>query len=90
MANFLEASNEFVLKGIREGKPLSYFHTGYIKGSPTLMIYYPETKTSVVILSNIADETKGKSAFFIPHKEVKKVTDAVQNAVVELRVAVIK
>ncbi|MGZ5263597.1 MAG: serine hydrolase domain-containing protein, partial [Kaistella sp.] len=60
-----------------EGKPLSYFHTGYIKGSPTLMIYYPETKTSVVILSNIADETKGKSAFFIPHKEVKKVTDAV-------------
>lgn len=73
-----------------EGKPLSYFHTGYIKGSPTLMIYYPETKTSVVILSNIADETKGKSAFFIPHKEVKKVTDAVQNAVVELRVAVIK
>ena len=73
-----------------EGKPRSYFHTGYVKGSPTLMIYYPETKTSVVILSNIADETKGKSAFFIPHKEVKKVTDAVQNAVVELRVAVIK
>lgn len=73
-----------------EGKQLSYFHTGYVKGSPTLMIYYPETKTSVVILSNIADETKGKSAFFIPHKEVKKVTDAVQNAVAELRVAAIK
>lgn len=73
-----------------EGKQLSYFHTGYVKGSPTLMIYYPETKTSVVILSNIADETKGKSAFFIPHKEVKKVTDAVQNAVVELRTTLIK
>ena len=73
-----------------EGRSVSYFHSGYVKGSPSLLIYYPQTKTSVVLLSNIADESKGKSAFFIPHKEVKKVTDAVQNAVVELRGGMIK
>lgn len=67
------------------GKPDAYFHTGYVKGSPSLNIYYPETKTSVVILSNIADETKGKNAIFIPHKEIKQVTDVIQNAVIDLR-----
>ena len=66
-----------------EGKPGSYFHTGYVKGSPSLNIYYPETKTSVVILSNIADEAKGKNGFFNPHKEVKKITEAVENALIE-------
>ena len=68
-----------------EGKPLSYFHTGYVKGSPSLLIYYPETKTSVVILSNIANEGKGKEFIFIPHRKVKDLTDAVENTVVELR-----
>ena len=68
---------------MNEGKPGSYFHTGYVKGSPSLNIYYPETKTSVVILSNIADEAKGKNGFFNPHKEVKKITEAVENALIE-------
>lgn len=60
--------------------PKAYFHTGYVKGSPSLNIYYPETKTSVIILSNIADESKGKEGFFEPHAEVKKATDAVEVA----------
>lgn len=68
---------------MNEGKPGSYFHTGYVKGSPSLNIYYPETKTSVVILSNIADEAKGKNGFFNPHKEVKKITEVVENALIE-------
>ncbi len=68
-----------------EGKPLSYFHSGYVKGSPSLLIYYPETKTSVVILSNIANEGKGKEFIFIPHRKVKDLTDAVESTVVELR-----
>lgn len=68
-----------------EGKPLSYFHTGYVKGSPSLLIYYPETKTSVVILSNIANEGKGKEFIFIPHRKVKDLTDVVESTVVELR-----
>ena len=71
-------------------KPDAYFHTGYVKGSPSLNIYYPETKTSVIILSNIADESKGKDAIFIPHKEVKKLTDAIESSVAELRKEMIK
>uniref|UniRef100_UPI003218E020 serine hydrolase domain-containing protein n=1 Tax=Chryseobacterium sp. TaxID=1871047 RepID=UPI003218E020 len=67
------------------GKPNSYFHSGYIKGSPSLNIYYPETKTSVIILSNIADEEKGKGLVFRPHIEVKKITDHLENTLNQLR-----
>lgn len=56
-------------------KPKSYFHSGYVKGSPSLLIYYPDSKTSVVILSNIADMDKGKESVFIPHKSVKEIMD---------------
>lgn len=72
------------------GKPLAYFHTGYVKGAPSLLIYYPESKTSVIILSNIADEMNGKNAIFNPHKKVKEITDAFQNTVIELRKEMIK
>ena len=65
--------------------PLSYFHSGYVKGSPSLNIYYPETETSVIILSNIADEGKGKNTIFNPHKEIKASSDALQNTVIELQ-----
>lgn len=68
------------------GKPTAYFHTGYVKGAPSLLIYYPESQTSVVILSNIADELKGKNAIFNPHKEIKQITDVVQNAVTALKI----
>lgn len=71
-------------------KPHAFFHTGYVKGSPSLNIYYPETQTSVIILSNIADENKGKSAIFQPHKEIKKIADAIQNSVIELRKEMLK
>lgn len=67
------------------GKPNSYFHSGYVKGSPSLNIYYPETKTSVIILSNIADEEKGKGLVFKPHIEVKKITDHLENTLNQLR-----
>lgn len=67
------------------GNPNSYFHSGYIKGSPSLNIYYPDTKTSVIILSNIADEEKGKAFIFKPHIEVKKITDNLENTLAELR-----
>ena len=67
------------------GKPSAYFHSGYIKGSPSLIIYYPETKTSVIILSNIANEEKGKGFTFKPHLEIKKITDAVENTITEMK-----
>lgn len=69
------------------GKPNSYFHSGYIKGSPSLNIYYPDTKTSVIILSNVADEEKGKGTTFRPHIEVKKITDHLENTLTQLRSA---
>lgn len=65
--------------------PLAYFHSGYVRGSPSLNIYYPETKTSVIILSNIADISKGKNAIFNPHKKIKTITDSIQNEVIEMR-----
>ncbi|WP_300686015.1 serine hydrolase domain-containing protein [Chryseobacterium sp.] len=67
------------------GKPNSYFHSGYVKGSPSLNIYYPDTKTSVIILSNISDEGKGKGLIFKPHIEVKKITDNLENILAQLK-----
>ena len=64
---------------MNDNKPVSYFHSGYVKGAPSLNIYYPETKTSVIILSNIADEEKGKSAAFRPHLKIKETTDLLEN-----------
>ena len=72
------------------GKPLAYFHTGYVKGAPSLLIYYPESETSAIILSNIANELTGKNAIFNPHKEVKKITDVIQQTVSELRKEMVK
>jgi CubicO group peptidase (beta-lactamase class C family) len=67
------------------GNPESYFHSGYIKGSPSLNIYYPSTKTSVIILSNIADEQSGKGLIFKPHREIKKITDMIENTIVDMK-----
>lgn len=72
------------------GKPLAYFHTGYVKGAPSLLIYYPESETSAIILSNIANELTGKNAIFNPHKEVKKITNVIQQTVSELRKEMVK
>lgn len=60
------------------GSPTAYFHSGYVKGSPSLNVFYPKTKTSVIILSNIADEDKGKSTTFKPHRDIKNFTDLME------------
>lgn len=70
--------------------PLSYFHSGYVKGSPSLLVYYPKSKTSLIILSNFANESLGKNAIFNPHKDLKKMTDSLQNSVVDLRKKLLK
>jgi CubicO group peptidase (beta-lactamase class C family) len=67
------------------GKPSAYFHSGYVKGSPSLNIFYPETKTSVIILSNIADEEKGLGSAFRPYVEIKKITDAIENTIAGMK-----
>ncbi|NAW51240.1 serine hydrolase [Elizabethkingia argentiflava] len=65
--------------------PKAYFHSGYVKGSPSLNIYYPETQTSVIILSNIADENLGIKHIFHTHREIKHNIDQLQNVVTELQ-----
>jgi len=60
------------------GKPDSFFHSGYVKGSPSLNIYYPESKISIIILSNIADESAGKNTIFKPHREMKDFADGIE------------
>lgn len=69
--------------GIMMNPETAYFHTGYVKGSPSLLVYYPKSKTSVVILSNFANESRGKYAVFIPHKMIKENMDAVETAVLQ-------
>lgn len=66
-------------------QPLSFYHSGYVKGSPALNIFYPETKTSVIILSNIADESKGKKAIFNPHKDIKTISDSLEIETIKLK-----
>ncbi len=58
--------------------PKNYLHSGYVKGSPSLILYYPQSRTSVVILSNTADTGRGKKAFFRPHTRVKQIMDSLE------------
>ena len=59
--------------------PQSYFHSGYVKGAPSLNLYYPQSKLSVIILSNFANESLGKKAVFKPHLELKKFADSIES-----------
>ncbi|WP_313215002.1 serine hydrolase domain-containing protein [Soonwooa sp.] len=63
---------------IHEENPKTYLHTGYVKGAPSLVMFYPETKTSVVILSNIANEKLGKKAIYKSHREIRAKIDSLQ------------
>lgn len=94
LAEFLkpeQSTNHYILGKVGYGcgimispkLPETYMHTGYVKGSPSLLIYYPKTKTSVVILSNIANESLGKKAIYKVHKMIKEQTDALQNSSLE-------
>lgn len=65
--------------------PLAYFHTGFVKGLPSVNIYYPATKTSVIVLSNYSDESKPKRLIFEPHSEIRKISDGIQSAVTEIK-----
>ena len=66
---------------MNQSLPRAYFHTGYVKGAPSLLVYYPATKTSVVILSNRANEALGKQAFFKTHKIIKQWCDRLEKRI---------
>lgn len=59
--------------------PASFFHSGYVKGSPSLNVYYPKTGISLVILSNLADEAKGKDYVFRFHDALFEKVDSLQH-----------
>jgi len=60
--------------------PKSFYHTGYVKGSASLLIYYPTSKTSVVILCNSVNERLGKKQIFAVHQQVKEFTELVEHS----------
>lgn len=60
-----------------EAPPFTLFHTGYVKGSASLNLWYPKSRTSVIVLSNLADETKGKDYIFRMHRAVKRLADSI-------------
>ena len=75
---------------MNENPPKSFFHTGYVKGAPSLLVHYPDSKTTVVILSNFADESKGKEVIFRPHQRIKDLMDYIEITVAQLKVDMIK
>lgn len=70
--------------------PLAYFHTGYVKGLPSVNIYYPATKTSVIVLSNFADESTDKKVIFAPHSDIRNISDGVQSTLIQLKKELLK
>lgn len=62
----------------RLSPPNSHMHTGYVKGSASLLIYYPKSQTSVVVLSNLVEERLGKKHIFEIHQEVRDFCDLLE------------
>lgn len=62
----------------RLNPPHSHMHTGYVKGSASLLIYYPKSQTSVVVLSNLVEERLGKKHIFEIHQEVREFCDLLE------------
>lgn len=60
---------------ICENNPKSYYHTGFVRGAPSLTIYYPESHLSVIILSNYANTSHKKERIFKPHFQIKEWCD---------------
>lgn len=58
--------------------PQAFFHSGYVKGAPSLNLYYPKSEISVIILSNFANENLGKKANFRPHLQLKQKADSIE------------
>jgi len=72
---------------MHDEEQLAFFHTGYVKGSASLLIYYPSVHMSVVILNNVTNEAAGKKSIFKVHRQVKEITDQLMRADAEFRKA---
>ena len=75
---------------LNTGKPEAYFHMDLCKGISFFEYLLSGNQNPVIILSNIVDENKGKNAVFNPHKEVKNITDNLQNVIIDLQKDLLK
>lgn len=57
----------------RKGKTLEIGHSGYATGFASLNFYYPETKTSLIVLENIAWDADNFKDTFKHHVDVRAV-----------------
>jgi CubicO group peptidase (beta-lactamase class C family) len=58
---------------IVQEKPLEYSHTGMVRGFISTLLYYPATKTHVIILENVYWETPQGGADFARHDAIRKL-----------------
>lgn len=57
----------------RKGKTLEIGHSGYATGFASANFYYPETKTNLIILENIAWDADNFKDTFKHHVEIRKI-----------------
>jgi CubicO group peptidase (beta-lactamase class C family) len=58
-----------------KGKTLEIGHSGYATGFASANFYYPETKTNLIILENIAWDADNFKDTFKHHIEIRKILD---------------
>ena len=59
----------------RKGKTLEIGHSGYATGFASMNFYYPETKTSVIILENIAWDADNFKDTFKHHVDIRGIVE---------------
>lgn len=63
---------------IENKNPKHYFHSGYIKGFPCLNVYYPNTKTTIIMLENVANDSRDFSYIFSHHRDFRQFINHLQ------------
>lgn len=63
---------------IVEKNPKHYFHSGYIKGFPCINVYFPNTKTSLIVLENVSNDSRDFAHIFSHHRELRQFINHLQ------------
>lgn len=63
--------------------PKEYSHGGYVKGFPAMNLYYPETDVSILILSNISDDSEQFPFIFSFHKRLRRFAHTIESALLK-------
>ncbi len=70
---FGEVDYGYGLQIDRKGKTLEIGHSGYATGFASLNFYYPETKTSLIVLENIAWDADNFKDTFKHHVDIRAI-----------------